>query len=297
MEALRITAWAKVNLTLEVLGRRPDGYHEVRTVMQTISLADELMIVTADDLSLEVADPALRGEGNLVLRAASLLRNATRHEGGALIRLVKGIPVAAGLGGASSDAAAALVGLNELWGLGLGHDELHPIAAAIGSDVPFFIRGGTALATGRGEAIQPLPDAPRMWLVLLASRHDLAAKTAHMYRRLNPEHWTSGQRSSSLARTVAESSELPAASLVNAFDPVAAEVFPALPSLKRAMILAGAPSVHLSGAGPAIFSMFTTEEAALVVQRQLAASGHDALIAHTVPAARARLSPTRGGTA
>ena len=170
----RLSAPAKVNLTFEALGRRADGYHEVRTVLHAVSLADEIAFAPADDLSLVaeplVAEPpgdgalssaasAPTGGDNLVLRAARLLRREAGVTAGAAIRLRKRIPVAAGLGGGSSDAAATLRGLRRLWGLDLDADALRELAAQLGSDVPFFVTGGAALAEGRGERLTPLPPA------------------------------------------------------------------------------------------------------------------------------------------
>ena len=165
----RLSAPAKVNLTFEALGRRADGYHEVRTVLHAVSLADEIAFAPADDLSLAVEPPeagafssaasAPTGDDNLVLRAARLLRREAGVKTGAAIRLRKRIPVAAGLGGGSSDAAAALRGLRRLWGLDLDADALRELAAQLGSDVPFFVTGGAALAEGRGERLTPLPPA------------------------------------------------------------------------------------------------------------------------------------------
>ena len=171
----RLSAPAKVNLTFEALGRRADGYHEVRTVLHAISLADEVAFAPADELRLVVEPPvgaeaadaralspvvsAPTGDDNLVLRAARLLRREAGVTAGAAIRLRKRIPVAAGLGGGSSDAAATLRGLRRLWGLDLDADALRELAAQLGSDVPFFVTGGAALGEGRGERLTPLPPA------------------------------------------------------------------------------------------------------------------------------------------
>jgi 4-diphosphocytidyl-2-C-methyl-D-erythritol kinase len=158
-------AHAKINLTLDVLGRRPDGYHELRSVMQTVSLADELTVEAAPHLSLEVdrdgSSPpghagVPEGRANLVWRAAEELRRRRGYQGGARLRLCKRIPAAAGLGGGSSDAAATLLSLNALWGLRCSRADLVEVAAALGSDVPFFLWGGTALVSVRGERVQPL---------------------------------------------------------------------------------------------------------------------------------------------
>ncbi len=156
MVAAHVRAPAKVNLYLEVLGRRPDGYHEIRTIMQAVSLYDELSFTVREDgqITLEAQGEGLPGpDENLVVRAARLLRERAGCALGASIALRKGIPIAAGLGGGSSDCAAALRTLNRLWGLGLPADELARLAAELGSDVPFFIRGGTSLCEGRGERV------------------------------------------------------------------------------------------------------------------------------------------------
>ena len=155
---IRLQAPAKINLTLEVLGRRADGYHEVRTVLAAVDIADELELSEADGLALTVEpEGAVPVEDNLVLRAAALLRDAAPAGAGAAIVLHKRIPVAGGLGGGSSDAAAALLGLRRLWDLDLSDRTLAELAALLGADVPFFLRGGTALAAGRGEQLTVLP--------------------------------------------------------------------------------------------------------------------------------------------
>ena len=142
---LTLKARAKVNLTLEVLGRREDGYHDIASIIQTIDLCDTLSLEPADSILFECDKPELQSQDNLALKAAYLLKASTGYDGGARITLLKGIPVSAGLGGGSSDAAATLTGLNTFWGLGLPLDELIPLAAQLGSDVPFFLHGGTAM--------------------------------------------------------------------------------------------------------------------------------------------------------
>ncbi len=159
---LAVDAPAKINLDLRVLGRRADGFHELRTVLQTVDLSDEVRVSPAPagvlQLRVEPEGVVPVGRDNLVLRAAESLRRSTGTTRGACLELCKRIPVGAGLGGGASDAAATLVLLNSFWDLGLGNAALEQIAAAIGSDVTFFLHGGLALATGRGEIIRPLPD-------------------------------------------------------------------------------------------------------------------------------------------
>ena len=174
---------AKVNLHLEILGRRPDGFHELRTVFQAIDLWDILEAESAPDLSLTCDDPSLPSDGtNLVLRAALRLRERLGPGPGARLHLRKGIPAGGGLGGGSSDAAGTLVLLNHLWKGALQRDALAELAAEIGSDCPFFLWGGRAFGSGRGERIEPLPPGPELDLVLGFPPYGIA--TAEVYRRL-----------------------------------------------------------------------------------------------------------------
>ncbi len=255
--SLRLKAPAKVNLALEVLGRRSDGYHEVRTVLQAIGLADELRMERAEAISLEVVPPgAVSAEANLVLAAAALLREETGLQAGARIRLHKRIPVSAGLGGGSSDAAATLLGLRRLWGLDLTEARLLGLAARLGSDVPFFIRGGAALGSGRGEELTALPTPKGLWAVVLAPS-DAAGegKTARLYGLLTLDHYSAGgARSEELVRRV-RSGEPLAGALFNVFDGVGDSAYPRLASARDAFRTAGAGEAHLAGAGPSLFAL------------------------------------------
>jgi 4-diphosphocytidyl-2-C-methyl-D-erythritol kinase len=186
-----LRAPAKVNLFLEVTARRPDGYHELRTLLVAVSLFDALTFAPArgvpsaagSPIRLSCTDPTLgTGPENLIVRAAEALRRHTGTTAGAVIRLTKRIPVAAGLGGGSSDAATTLVGLNRLWKLGLGRDELIGLAALLGSDVAFFLRRPAAWCTGRGENVVPWPMGGRLHLVLACPPFGLS--TADVYRRV-----------------------------------------------------------------------------------------------------------------
>jgi 4-diphosphocytidyl-2-C-methyl-D-erythritol kinase len=180
-----VVVWApaKVNLYLEVLARRADGYHEIETLLCAVSLYDTLVFKedSAGGLSLQCNRPDLStGAENLVVRAAELLRRHTGCAGGARVRLVKRIPVAAGLAGGSTDAAATLAGLNQLWRLGLPESELAELAAHLGSDIPFFFAAPAAWCTGRGEKVTPVKLGRRLWFVLLCPPFGLA--TAEVYR-------------------------------------------------------------------------------------------------------------------
>lgn len=264
---LRLLAPAKVNLTFEALARRADGYHEVRSVMQAVSLADEIEFALADGLSLTIerGGPALAappGEDNLVMRAARLLQREAGAAQGAAILLRKRIPSAAGLGGGAGDAAAALLGLRRLWGLDLDADALRELAAMLGSDVPFFISGGTALAEGRGERLTPLPTPQGSAIVAHSpdgegdSAGDASSdgKTASLYAMLAPELFSDGRASERLAAKLRARAPLTSADLRNAFEAVAPQAHPSYAAMREAFEAEGMRPI-LCGAGPATFAL------------------------------------------
>lgn len=261
---IRILAHAKVNLCLEVLGKRSDGYHEIATVIQAIDLADELTVDPAETVSLECSVPALSGPDNLVLRAANLLRQETGSKDGARITLNKMIPLAAGLGGGSSNAAATLVALDRLWSLTLSIEELTEIGAALGSDVPFFLQSnGTALATGRGDHVEPLPGAPQGWAVLLIpSVSTPENKTEALYALLDATAFTSGTRikqwQERLQRSHTWADLLQDPGAYNAFDSVGGEAFSGIEDIREQFTsIAGTDTPTLvSGSGPTLFTIF-----------------------------------------
>ena len=185
---LAAEAFAKTNLRLEVLGRRPDGFHDIDTIFQTIDLTDRLEVsAEPSEIVLECDEASIpRGSENLVVRAAEALRARCGIPAGARIRLVKNIPAGGGLGGGSSDAAVALLLLSRLWKTGAGRGLLAEVGAGIGSDVPFFFVGGTARGRGRGEILDPLDDAPSVPLVVLVPPFPIS--TAEVYARWQAEH-------------------------------------------------------------------------------------------------------------
>ena len=226
---MEVPAFAKINLTLEVLGRRNDGYHEVRTILQTIDLADRLEVLPFHALQVELWMKApLNGEANLVWRAATALAERGNTEPQARIYIHKRIPVGMGLGGGSSDAAAALQALNQLWDLKLSTGELAQVAARVGSDVAFFLWGGTALAEGRGERITPLPPVPPLAATLVWSGVTVPQKTARMYSRLTPGHYSDGGITRRMVEVLAGGQfvvQSIGGLLHNVFEDVASQVF------------------------------------------------------------------------
>lgn len=239
---------AKINLGLEVLGQRDDGYHEVRTVLAAVSLFDRLAVRPADADAFWTDRPELAGDDNLVVGALRRLAvgEPARH---AAVELRKRIPTAAGLGGASSDAAATLLAARTLFGDPIDDAELATMAAELGSDVPFFLHGGTALGEGRGERLTALPPITGLTAVVVAPRIAIASKTAALYRALRPSDFTDGSRISS--PTTAETDR----HLDNAFARPLYERVPSLATLPDEMRRAGATRVGLSGAGPAHYAL------------------------------------------
>ncbi|MFI5181831.1 MAG: 4-(cytidine 5'-diphospho)-2-C-methyl-D-erythritol kinase [Thermoanaerobaculia bacterium] len=251
---MRITleAFAKVNRSLVVFGRRPDGYHEIDTLFQTIDLSDEIRFEEDGALSLSVGGIDLvEGEANLVLRAAHALSAGAGVIRGARIHLSKRIPVGAGLGGGSADAAATLLGLNSLWRFETTADDLAAIGATVGSDIPFFLYGGRARGTGRGERIEPLPDAPDERLVLLFPGFGMA--TPEVYRALG-----AGPAPDPLPPRV-DSSAVPDR---NDLEAAAERLRPELASLRLALLAEGALSARLSGSGSTVYGVFRGDDEA-----------------------------------
>ena len=274
---------AKINWTLEVLRRREDGYHEVRTVMQTIDLCDELEFGAGEGVRLEVDGPHEATEDDLVLRAAALLDEGRGR--GAQMRLTKWIPVAAGLGGGSSDAAAALRALNDRRGLSRSAQELSELAAEIGSDVPFFLCGGTALVEGRGERVTPLPDAAQTWLVLLVPPLQLPDKTRRMYAALAEADFTDGSRTERFVEVIRERRAVEDGDLYNVFERAAYAVFEELDAYREALLGAGAQSVHLAGAGPALFALGPDEAGARAIRDKVSLPDARVFVVRTLTAA------------
>ena len=281
----RLLAPAKINLSLEVIGRRADGYHEVHTVLQAVDLADELDFEEAGDVSLRVEpEGAVPVEGNLVLRAARLLRDASHESRGATITLRKRIPVAAGLGGGSSDAAAALVGLRRLWGIDFSEVRMRLLASALGTDVGFFLDGGTALATGKGDRMEALPiPVERFAVIVTPHEPEEAAKTQRLYGLLEERHYSDGSRTAEVVRRI-EAGEPLGEAPYNTFAEVASSAYA---SYERACTMLGATEaghVLLAGAGPSLFTLADTEERAESTRRSMEAEGYTVSLARLLPA-------------
>jgi 4-diphosphocytidyl-2-C-methyl-D-erythritol kinase len=278
-----VRAHAKVNLDLRVLGTRPDGFHELRTVFQSVELHDTLVCVTkpgAFQLKCRAAGVPL-DETNLVWRAAARLWTAIGREGpprDVSITIKKDIPLQAGLGGGSADAAAALHVLGRLWG-GVPLSLLRDVAGGVGADVPYFLSGGTALGLGRGEEIYPLVDLPTYWVVIVRPRYGVS--TAEAYA------WYDEDRSAGL-REVREPQMLPvpwptrAAQMINDLEPPAVRRHPEIGTLKTLLREAGAVAAAMSGSGSAVFGLFRTRGSAARVLKPASRGGARAHLTRTL---------------
>ena len=280
---VNIAALAKINLSLEILRRRDDGYHDVATVLQTVDLADDLEITPAPEIIVEGDTEGIPPTENLVYRAARLLQTHLGETRGARVVLHKRIPLAAGLGGGSTDAAAALVGLCRLWDRELRRGELAALAAELGSDVPFFLYGGTALAEGRGERVTPLPPLRHTDLVLLAPAIDLPSKTATLYRSLDPADFTGGDVTRALVAALRKRLPPTPDELFNGFTRAALERFDGLEGYWSRFEEAGADNVHLCGAGPSLFSLARGRDEAESLHERCLAAGLPAFVVSAAP--------------
>jgi len=252
---LKYLAPAKINLVLEVLGKRPDGYHEIHSLVQAISLCDILSFGLADVISLECSEPSLQTFDNLVVQAAELLREVSGCQRGVRIKLEKRIPWGAGLGGGSSDAATTLLTLNKLWELKLATSDLVELAARLGSDVPFFIHGGAALIEGRGEKVTPLAASVPGWFVLLIPPlPKIPHKTQQLYSHLDARHFTNGQLVSQAVKNWSQDKQIASSLFYNVFDGVAFDAFLGLEDYWKRFEAVGAKDIHLVGSGPALFA-------------------------------------------
>ena len=256
---LYIKAPAKINLTLDVLYKRPDNYHEIEMIMTTVDLADRIGLQgTAKGIHIQSADRFVPNDSrNLAYQAAQLIKDTFNISTGVIISLDKQIPVAAGLAGGSSDAAATLKGLNQLWQLNLSLDELAELGAKIGSDVSFCVYGGTALATGRGEIIKELPAPPHCWVIL--AKPSIGVSTADVYGAFNPEKAAHPNTQAMIDALHAGDYDAMCANLGNALESVTMNLHPEVGQIKEHMIKFGADAVLMSGSGPTVFGLVNQE--------------------------------------
>ncbi len=267
MKSLTLKAPAKVNYRLEVLRRRPDGYHDLRMIMQRIDLCDEITITLADTPGVRVScgrEGVPDGPENIAWRAATALLNLSGREAGIDIAITKNIPVAAGLGGGSSDAATVLLGVNELLGLGLATERLMEIGLTLGADVPFFVFGENALAEGVGEILTAIEAVPPLWLVIV--NPNIPVSTAWVYQSLR----LTGERNGDTIPRFFEDVADVCAVLANDLEPVTIGKYPVIGEIKERLIAEGAAGALMSGSGPTVFGLFEVEDEARRAARSIA---------------------------
>ena len=262
-KTIRREAFAKINLGLDVVRRLPNGYHEVRMIMQTVGICDVLTFrKAASGIQLVVDNEELPTDGNnLICKAAKLLLESAGIEGGVSITLEKHIPIAAGMAGGSTDAAAALLGINELYEIGYDVDKLKELGVKIGADVPYCIQGGTALAEGIGEVLSVLPTPPACHLVI--AKPDINVSTKFVYENLRANELESHPDIDGMIEGL-EKGDLKAITdrLANVLETVTVPAYPIIDEIKQTMLDAGAEGALMSGSGPTVFGVFTELEKA-----------------------------------
>lgn len=273
MKEIRLKSPAKINLGLRVLRKRKDGYHEIETVLQMIKLFDEISIrEKGGDIKVFCDDKTLNGRANLAYKAAELIKKKSRENREVEIFIRKNIPVGAGLGGGSSNAASVLLGLNRLWRLGYGKDQLMEMAGLLGSDVPFFINGPTAFARGRGEILTPLKKTEKMFLVLIVP--SLPISTEWAYKNLNlkltKNHRDSNLNNLGLSRITADTIK---DCLINDFEEVVKKRLPEIGEIKERLLALGSKGCSMSGSGSSVYGIFKEKEKALFASKKLRAEG------------------------
>lgn len=269
-ESLFVPAYAKINLTLAALGKRADGYHDLASIMQTISLHDTLLLRAApagagDSFICDA--PELAGPDNLVARAIALLRAESGRPLPAIeAQLHKEIPAQGGLGGGSSDAATTLAALSALLGLGLSQARLEELAGRLGSDTPYLIAGGTARIYGRGERVEALPDAEPLWFALVTPAAPVS--TAALFGALTQSDYSGAGATETVAAAIRAGESLPLAALENSLEPAVFRRYHEVARVRDRLLALGAPLVRMSGSGPSLFvPMRSVVEASELVRR------------------------------
>lgn len=252
---------AKINIALDVLHRREDGFHEVQMIMTMVDLSDRLEMVEIHRDTIIISSQAgyiPLDEKNLAFQAAKLIKDRYEVKQGVYIHLDKKIPVSAGLAGGSSDAAATLRGLNRLWDLNISNEELQILGAQLGSDVPFCITGGTALATGRGEKLKPLQPLPQCWVIL--AKPPINVSTADVYGRLKVNEIEQHPSISTLLEAIEQHDFYRmCSSMGNVLEEITMKLYPAVSQLKESMLSLGADGALMSGSGPTVFALVFKE--------------------------------------
>ncbi len=271
---MTLRAYAKINLGLHVVGKRPDGYHDIETVFHQIDLFDEIEIVQSDEGPQFVSDvPGLASDSsNLCIRAMNVLRDLTGSHSGVEMTLRKRIPIGAGLGGGSTDAAAVLKGLVKLWNSDITDDERTTMSATLGSDVPFFLVGGTAYATGRGEVLEPCDLSLPYWILVVTP--SLHVSTSWAYANLNLGEGAQRLHIPTLLRENIKNPTKLREGLRNEFEPIVFSAYPEVGRVKQILLDRGAAVALMSGTGSSVFGFFEDEVAVRTLSDEFSSSCH-----------------------
>ena len=280
--SILLRSYAKINLTLDVLFRRDDGYHELRTIYQTVSIYDRIRLTrTSRDISVGCDHPGVPiDESNLAHRSAAALREAAGITSGVNIEIEKSIPVAAGLGGGSSNAGVTLLGLQRLWGIDMPAGQVVELAKGLGSDVPFFLSGGTALGIGRGERVYPIEQVERLFLVL--ANPGLAVPTSAAYARLSRLTRQEAVRTMPLTLLAAKGIRGLPLAVGNDLEEVVEAAYPEIAEVKRRLLSLGARRALMSGSGATVFGVFDNLQSAKEACDRVRSAGWWAQAAHAI---------------
>ena len=272
MDSISIKAYGKINLGLDVLRRREDGYHEVKMIMQTVNIYDTLQMkkIKEDKIKLGVNVPNLEAdESNLVYKAIKLIKDTYGVTGGVEAYLEKNIPIAAGMAGGSADCAAALKGMNELYELGLSVDELCVLGKKLGADVPFCVVGGTMLAEGIGEILTPLNPVQGDYLVIAKPSIDVPTKFVYENLNVNDGHRIHPNVDAQLEAIKEGNNDLMYENMGNILESVTIGKYSVIEDIKKELVQLGAKAAMMSGSGPTVFAIFNDEESAIVAKKSI----------------------------
>jgi 4-diphosphocytidyl-2-C-methyl-D-erythritol kinase len=283
MESISLKAYAKINLSIDITGKRPDGYHDVKMIMQTIALHDIVTLEVRDSgIEIECNRPGIpTGADNIAYKAASLLMKEYNIDRGVCINITKNIPVAAGLAGGSADAAAVLKGMNSLFSLDLGEDELIAAGKQVGADVPFCIKGGTMLAQGIGEMLTELDFFSKVDIVLV--KPGIEVSTAWVYKNLDLSRVSFRPDTNMLIKAISnKDTVLVAQNMKNVLESVTIEEYKAIKDIKEELIRLGALGSMMSGSGPSVFGIFEDRAKAEYAYERLKGEEWDCFLTETL---------------
>ena len=266
---IRSKSYAKINLSLELLNKRNDGLHNILSIMQTISLHDDISVRLSDDITIDTNLDSLKPEDNLVYIAAKKMQDQFNIDQGVHIELIKNIPLASGLGGGSSNAATTIVLLKKLWKIDCPNNVLFDLASELGSDVPFFLTGGTVLVSEKGDKLEQLPNIPKTNFLLLICEEIIQNKTPLMYSYIKPANLTPGNMTHDLKNQILNGKNLLNGDLFNIFDSISAEYIPYVNNTFSHLADLKIDGFHVSGSGPTVFTIMNNIEEAKDLKKSL----------------------------